>query len=833
VEMKTSTTGEKERKVTRSGSGLLSILGVQSVVLEEDTACILGASLDDLIRVIFFSRLFPDEDMGYFMLGYSSVCTTRELSSSFLNAQKWCLKSPTDTQKMLRKKAKDSLFRFIKSCQVFAHNSNFILKLMEFWEIAKLGNHQELNDLKLKVMQVRQKQPPLDDLPYSAELRIFSFLVSKYSTQEIAEAMTFIQMRHLAKVQPCEFLNNAFSRKSTGPNLYLLTQYFNSVSYWVATGVLCSSESPLKMTQLFIRLAAKFYKMNNFDLLLAVLSGLNNVSVLRLKTLIWKKMPSKYRELFRNLEATMSATNGFLNYKKSLALVQPPCIPYIGLYLKEITYICDGNHKVFNGVINEDAEEESEMGKSSKGGWSREEEKEEETTIFNIERILMLGRRISEFYGYIKVKYDISPPNELVRVMTDPPHVEDEKLYHKSLKLQKAAKGMKEDGNYLTWQSKDLIDWLVKKGMDEGVASRIASAGMELIESLDHAALKKLGFGQLKDRKDILRTVRELPSYQRENSELPNCFATDYHQWNCEQVCEWLLHLGYEKEIVKLIKKGEINGHTLPVLDKNMLVSVGVKKLSVRSMLLKDIKQLITMAGTSEYDESPLLTSTSTTVPQQPVTRVRSNTVSPGLKALSLSGSFPSTSSKSSCSDSNKSDNRIRRLRRNLSTTSREKIRRQSFQEDYASEADLSNIGSVFSDIPSENPFASFAPVGFDPSNLALSEGSTDQKKPNGKEKEKEEEEDEEREEKGKEENPLCDFRFHQGPDEPIIDMKLPRRMTVFQLRLRIKRRFHFVNQVYYKTSDGRIEVMTGETRLSTMIAAAGGGPVDLILGSK
>ena len=50
---------------------------------------------------------------------------------------------------------------------------------MEFWEIAKLGNHQELNDLKLKVMQVRQKQPPLDDLPYSAELRIFSFLVSK------------------------------------------------------------------------------------------------------------------------------------------------------------------------------------------------------------------------------------------------------------------------------------------------------------------------------------------------------------------------------------------------------------------------------------------------------------------------------------------------------------------------------------------------------------------------------------------------------------------------------------------------------------------------------
>ena len=205
--------------MTRSGSGLLSILGVQSVVLEEDTACILGASLDDLIRVIFFSRLFPNEvsfffsfffffffllkkclfqkfweavcqghasgkrgggedpllsfsfsfsflflvlvslshtffffslvllffvsfvlffficfqDMGYFMLGYSSVCTTRELSSSFLNAQKWCLKSPTDTQKMLRKKAKDSLFRFIKSCQVFAHNSVCVALLSSFF----------------------------------------------------------------------------------------------------------------------------------------------------------------------------------------------------------------------------------------------------------------------------------------------------------------------------------------------------------------------------------------------------------------------------------------------------------------------------------------------------------------------------------------------------------------------------------------------------------------------------------------------------------------------------------------------------------------------------
>ena len=53
-----------------------------------------------------------------------------------------------------------------------------------------------------------------------------------------------------------------------------------------------------------------------------------------------------------DLENLMSALGSYKNYRASIHSISPPCVPYIGTYLTDLTYIEDGNANNLEGVIN-------------------------------------------------------------------------------------------------------------------------------------------------------------------------------------------------------------------------------------------------------------------------------------------------------------------------------------------------------------------------------------------------------------------------------------------------------------------------------------------------
>ena len=52
------------------------------------------------------------------------------------------------------------------------------------------------------------------------------------------------------------------------------------------------------------------------------------------------------------MERILSAESAYKVYRQAIHSANPPCIPYIGVYLLDLIYIEDGNPDTIDGLIN-------------------------------------------------------------------------------------------------------------------------------------------------------------------------------------------------------------------------------------------------------------------------------------------------------------------------------------------------------------------------------------------------------------------------------------------------------------------------------------------------
>lgn len=83
-------------------------------------------------------------------------------------------------------------------------------------------------------------------------------------------------------------------------------------------------------------------KINNFNSLTAISAGLNNSAVHRLKFTM-EDLPESYKQDWALVQEKMSTDNNSRTYRDLLHQATPPVMPYLGLYLTDITFIEDGN----------------------------------------------------------------------------------------------------------------------------------------------------------------------------------------------------------------------------------------------------------------------------------------------------------------------------------------------------------------------------------------------------------------------------------------------------------------------------------------------------------
>ena len=101
----------------------------------------------------------------------------------------------------------------------------------------------------------------------------------------------------------------------------------------------------------FIRIAKRLFEHSNYHGMLAIISALRHVSVARL-TDTWARVSRRDRQSFENLVKFVPEDEGQTRLRETFEKIQLPCIPHLGLFLKELTYI-DVAHPDNGGLESE------------------------------------------------------------------------------------------------------------------------------------------------------------------------------------------------------------------------------------------------------------------------------------------------------------------------------------------------------------------------------------------------------------------------------------------------------------------------------------------------
>lgn len=234
-------------------------------------------------------------------------------------------------------------------------------KVNDFIELTKNSNAQALSTMLSNTMkkvstnsdsgiiQNKLKCPPIMSIKRNVFNKGKKFGIMDYPLLEIARQMTLIDFEQFSKIEPKECLNQSWNkehRTTKAPNINTMIQHFNRVSGWVGTEVVkCEDlEKRAKKMASFVELANLCLELNNFNAVFSIMSGLALAAIHRLK-LTFEAMPEEYRNLNAKLAAYLNRENNFKFIRQCIKSQKPPLVPYVGIYLTDLTFIEEGSPK--------------------------------------------------------------------------------------------------------------------------------------------------------------------------------------------------------------------------------------------------------------------------------------------------------------------------------------------------------------------------------------------------------------------------------------------------------------------------------------------------------
>ncbi|EGI64383.1 Ras-specific guanine nucleotide-releasing factor 1 [Acromyrmex echinatior] len=153
-----------------------------------------------------------------------------------------------------------------------------------------------------------------------------------------------------------EFLGQAWMKtdKATrAPHILLMTKRFNEVSQLVVSEIIRRSNMSARVAAIekWAAVADINRVLHNYNGVLQICAAFTNSSVYRLKK-TWDKVSKTTKQTIERLQHIVSSDGRFRNLRDALHRCDPPCIPYLGLYLTDLSFIEEGTPNVTEGLLN-------------------------------------------------------------------------------------------------------------------------------------------------------------------------------------------------------------------------------------------------------------------------------------------------------------------------------------------------------------------------------------------------------------------------------------------------------------------------------------------------
>ncbi|RWS03715.1 ral guanine nucleotide dissociation stimulator-like protein 1-like protein [Dinothrombium tinctorium] len=247
--------------------------------------------------------------------------------------------------------------------EIASAKSNLALESMSLYSQKALNNINEnarLVDILLSLPKIdesicRKGLSILQDLKTNkVEITPSNYLFAKGSSscileldaKFVAQQLTAIDLENFLSLEPYALINGSKNNEKVKNSI----KNFNLLSKHVIVTILKSS-SPDSVTCHWIEIASHLRKMKNFNSLKqAVIAGLTNESIYRLKNIVWSKISRNSMETFVKLSTIVDDVNNQTLLRQTQLEIEGTAkasfhedsfgtIPYLGTFLTDLTVI--------------------------------------------------------------------------------------------------------------------------------------------------------------------------------------------------------------------------------------------------------------------------------------------------------------------------------------------------------------------------------------------------------------------------------------------------------------------------------------------------------------
>ncbi|KDN46450.1 hypothetical protein K437DRAFT_107336 [Tilletiaria anomala UBC 951] len=327
-----------------------------------------GATLGALMERLTMHKNFDANFNNTFLLTYRSFTTTHELldllfarfriaipsSLSALEQEMWVEKKQQPIQlrvfNVLKSWLETYLYegedeKYLERIRRFAENEMAATPSMALASkqlVRLIERRRGDGEMQVRKMVMPNSAPP-PVLPKN--LRKIKFL--DIDPLEMARQLTLLDSTLFCRIKPFECLDKSWSKKDAdklAPGIKDTINTSNRITGWVAEAILMQED--LKKRALWVRqfiaIADRCRALQNFSTMTAIVSGLNSAPVYRLRR-TWDQVNQKHVTVLESLNKVMQSSKNFADYREMIHKLNPPCVPFLGVYLTDLTFIEDGN----------------------------------------------------------------------------------------------------------------------------------------------------------------------------------------------------------------------------------------------------------------------------------------------------------------------------------------------------------------------------------------------------------------------------------------------------------------------------------------------------------
>ncbi|XP_013393700.1 son of sevenless homolog 1-like isoform X1 [Lingula anatina] len=356
-----------------------NIVFEQNLKYEGESPLIKGGTLLKLVeRLTYHMYRYADPKfVRTFLTTFRSFCTPQELLDLLIERFNIPEPLPVDPVKELddlayREEIKRFRKEFVKPIQFrvlnvlrhwvnnhfydFERDSDLQDKLKEFLDTVKGKAMRKWVESITKIIQRRQEIPGGEkpevvlsvtppQIEWYAARTPDEYNLMTLHPIEIARQVTLLEFDLYRAVKPSELVGSVWIKKEknqTSPNLLKMIHHSTMFTFWLERCIIEADnfEERIAVMSRTLEILLVFQELNNFNGMLEVVSALHSAPVYRLEhTFI--ELPHKLLKAFD--EAKELNSDHFKKYIEKLRSINPPCVPFLGMYLTNILYTEEGN----------------------------------------------------------------------------------------------------------------------------------------------------------------------------------------------------------------------------------------------------------------------------------------------------------------------------------------------------------------------------------------------------------------------------------------------------------------------------------------------------------